>query len=97
MQYALEPAYAVTALVGKDKLQDQKRKREQHDSKPEKKLRKNVNEDGLPPNSILFVQNIPKTLEKQVLINLFKQFPGFKEVRLIPSKQDIGIIFNSVC
>lgn len=86
----------MTALAGQDKLQDHKRKREElHESKPtqEKKLKKTAPDDGLPPNSILFVQNIPKGLDRQVLITLFKQFPGFKEVRFIPSKADIGNIW----
>lgn len=56
-------------------------------------------EDHLPPNAILFVQNLPEDTTEQVIIAMFQQyllpkfrFPGFKEVRLVPGKSDMAFI-----
>ncbi|KAI9010149.1 U1 small nuclear ribonucleoprotein A [Hyaloraphidium curvatum] len=38
--------------------------------------------DG-PPNSILFVQNVPAEVTEEALSALFQQYQGFKEVRLV--------------
>ncbi|KAJ3215943.1 hypothetical protein HDU67_010174 [Dinochytrium kinnereticum] len=46
----------------------------------------------LPPNSILFVENLPPETTQQILTELFNQFPGFKEVRLVPGKSDIAFV-----
>ena len=49
----------------------------------------------LPPNSILFVQNLPEELGDQAqptLSALFKQYNGFKEVRLVPGKWNIAFV-----
>ena len=49
----------------------------------------------LPPNSILFVQNVPQELAEQTqptLTALFKQYGGFKEVRLVPGKSTIAFV-----
>jgi len=40
----------------------------------------------LPPNKILFVQNLPEGCTDMALSMLFQQFPGFKEVRIVPAK-----------
>jgi RNA recognition motif-containing protein len=50
-------------------------------------------EDHLPPNSILFIQNLPENTTEHIIIQMFQQFPGFKEVRLVPGKSDLGIFF----
>ncbi|KAI8585878.1 hypothetical protein HDU88_001137 [Geranomyces variabilis] len=49
-------------------------------------------EDLLPPNTILFVQNLPAETTEQILAQLFQQFQGFKEVRLVPGKNDIAFV-----
>ena len=49
----------------------------------------------LPPNSILFVQNLPHELgvqAQQSMTALFKQYNGFKEVRLVPGKWSIAFV-----
>ncbi|KAJ3107480.1 hypothetical protein HDU97_004076 [Phlyctochytrium planicorne] len=46
----------------------------------------------LPPNAILFVENLPPETTQQILTDLFNQFPGFKEVRLVPGKSDIAFV-----
>jgi len=44
------------------------------------------------PNNILFLQNLPQETTKIMLSMLFQQFPGFKEVRLVPGRSDIAFV-----
>ncbi|CAG0915740.1 unnamed protein product [Notodromas monacha] len=46
----------------------------------------------MPPNHILFVMNLPEETTEQMLQMLFAQFPGYKEVRLVPGRNDIAFI-----
>ncbi|KAG7254582.1 hypothetical protein CRUP_011938 [Coryphaenoides rupestris] len=45
-----------------------------------------------PPNFILFLSNLPEETNEMMLSMLFNQFPGFKEVRLVPGKHDIAFV-----
>ncbi|XP_012684515.1 U2 small nuclear ribonucleoprotein B'' [Clupea harengus] len=45
-----------------------------------------------PPNYILFLTNLPEETNEMMLSMLFNQFPGFKEVRLVPGKHDISFV-----
>ncbi len=44
------------------------------------------------PNPILFVENLPEAVNEMMLSMLFQQFPGFKEVRLVPGKAGIAFV-----
>lgn len=44
------------------------------------------------PNPILFVENLPDQVNEMMLSMLFQQFPGFKEVRLVPGKSGIAFV-----
>jgi len=44
------------------------------------------------PNSILFVQGLPKEVNSMMLEMLFKQFKGFLEARMVPGKPGIAFI-----
>jgi len=44
------------------------------------------------PNQILFVENLPDQVNEMMLSMLFQQFPGFKEVRLVPGKAGIAFV-----
>ena len=44
------------------------------------------------PNAILFVENLPEAVNEMMLSMLFQQFPGFKEVRLVPGKSGIAFV-----
>ena len=44
------------------------------------------------PNNILFLTNLPEETNEAMLTLLFNQFPGFKEVRLIPGRSDIAFV-----
>ncbi|KAF9899675.1 hypothetical protein EC991_008457 [Linnemannia zychae] len=54
-----------------------------------------IPDEYLPRNSILFLQNLPQedasSLEAQ-LLGLFQQYPGFKEVRMVPGKKGIAFV-----
>ena len=45
-----------------------------------------------PPNQILFLTNLPQQTNEMMLSMLFNQFPGFKEVRLVPGRHDIAFV-----
>ncbi|KAI3806266.1 hypothetical protein L1987_22165 [Smallanthus sonchifolius] len=49
-------------------------------------------QETTPPNNILFVQNLPHDTTEDMLQLLFKQFPGFKEVRMIGAKPGIAFV-----
>jgi len=44
------------------------------------------------PNQILFIENLPDQVNEMMLSMLFQQFPGFKEVRLVPGKSGIAFV-----
>lgn len=45
-----------------------------------------------PPCHILFLTNLPAETNEMMLSMLFNQFPGFKEVRLVPGRHDIAFV-----
>ncbi|XP_041018201.1 U1 small nuclear ribonucleoprotein A-like [Juglans microcarpa x Juglans regia] len=51
-----------------------------------------VPEAPAPPNSILFVQNLPHETTPMMLQMLFYQYPGFKEVRMVETKPGIAFV-----
>ncbi|KAK6941014.1 RNA recognition motif domain [Dillenia turbinata] len=53
---------------------------------------KAVPEAPAPPNSILFVQNLPHETMSMMLQMLFCQYPGFKEVRMVDAKPGIAFV-----
>ncbi|CAB4006175.1 U1 small nuclear ribonucleo A [Paramuricea clavata] len=44
------------------------------------------------PNKILFLTQLPPETTQMMLAMLFNQFPGFREVRLVPGKSDIAFV-----
>lgn len=44
------------------------------------------------PHHILFVENLPEATTSDMLSMLFKQFNGFKEVRMVPAKPGISFV-----
>ncbi|CAO3616951.1 unnamed protein product [Cunninghamella echinulata] len=51
-----------------------------------------IPDDYLPPNNILFLQNLSEKANQEYLVNLFQAYPGFKEVRMIPTKKSIAFV-----
>lgn len=51
-----------------------------------------VPDEYLPPNKILFIQNLPDTTTKEDLEALFKVHPNLHDVRLIPGRKGIAFV-----
>jgi len=51
-----------------------------------------VSSSRAPPNNILFLENLPPECNEMMLSMLFQQYPGFKEVRLVPGKAGIAFV-----
>ncbi|KAL7081945.1 hypothetical protein ACP275_14G070100 [Erythranthe tilingii] len=51
-----------------------------------------VQEAVTEPNSILFIQNLPYETNSMMLELLFKQYPGFREVRMVEAKPGIAFV-----
>ena len=49
-------------------------------------------DEYLPPNKILFIQNIPEDYDVDSLTAIFGRFDGFKEVRLVPGRKGIAFV-----
>ncbi|XP_010545172.1 PREDICTED: U2 small nuclear ribonucleoprotein B'' 2 isoform X2 [Tarenaya hassleriana] len=49
-------------------------------------------QESAAPNNILFVQNLPAETTSMMLQLLFKQYPGFKEIRMIEAKPGIAFV-----
>lgn len=42
------------------------------------------------PNKVLYLQNLPEGIKESQLSELFKRFPGFIEVRMVPNRPDVA-------
>lgn len=51
-----------------------------------------IPEEYLPPNKILFVQNLPEEYGVDGLTAIFGRFEGFREVRLVPGRSGIAFV-----
>ncbi|WVQ73528.1 hypothetical protein IAR50_003102 [Cryptococcus sp. DSM 104548] len=49
-------------------------------------------DEYLPPNSVLFVQNLPEGTTSDDLREVFEVHPGLVEIRTIPAKKDIAFV-----
>jgi hypothetical protein len=51
-----------------------------------------IPDEYLPPNKILFVQNLPDEYDVDSLTIIFGRFEGFREVRLVPGRRGIAFV-----
>jgi len=51
-----------------------------------------VPDEYLPPNKILFVQNLPDDHDIESLTAIFGRFEGFREVRMVPGRKGIAFV-----
>jgi RNA recognition motif-containing protein len=52
-----------------------------------------IPDEYLPPNKILFVQNLPDEYsDADALTSIFGRYEGFREVRLVPGRKGIAFI-----
>ena len=49
-------------------------------------------DEYLPPNRILFLQNLPEDQDVDGLTAIFARFEGFREVRLVPGRKGIAFV-----
>jgi len=107
--YAKAPSDVVLKLNGTwaPRKPVEKRKVEDKEKKPQKKVEKPTKEKKAElvtqpfkpqhpvpsaPNKILFVENLPARCNEMMLSMLFQQYPGFKEVRMVPGKEGIAFV-----
>ncbi|TDZ28647.1 U1 small nuclear ribonucleoprotein usp102 [Colletotrichum spinosum] len=51
-----------------------------------------IPDEYLPPNKILFVQNLPEDYDMETVTSMFGRFEGFREVRLVPGRRGIAFV-----
>jgi len=51
-----------------------------------------VPDEYLPPNRILFVQNLPDGFDKDTVSDIFSRYEGFREVRMVPGRSGIAFV-----
>ncbi|KAL7268067.1 hypothetical protein RUND412_009324 [Rhizina undulata] len=51
-----------------------------------------IPDEYLPPNTTLFVQNLPDDADSDSLTAMFGRFDGFKEVRMVPGRKGIAFV-----
>lgn len=51
-----------------------------------------IPDEYLPPNKILFLQNISEEYDVEALTSIFARFEGFREVRLVPGRRGIAFV-----
>jgi RNA recognition motif-containing protein len=100
IQYARIDSDIIAKMEGT--YEQQKRKREEEKERRLKEAKKPKETPAAQPaavpivyeipNNILFIQNLPEDVTKQSVSQLFQQYPGFKEVRLVPGKKDLAFI-----
>lgn len=49
-------------------------------------------DEYLPPNNILFIQNLPEETTQDDLREVFEVHAGLVEIRTIPAKKDIAFV-----
>ncbi|PYH96298.1 hypothetical protein BO71DRAFT_321191 [Aspergillus ellipticus CBS 707.79] len=51
-----------------------------------------IPDEYLPPNKILFLRDLPDTVDQGSLTAVFGRFEGFQEVRLVPGRKGIAFV-----
>lgn len=49
-------------------------------------------DEYLPANRVLFVRNIPDDVSTDALALPFGQYPGFREIRVVPGRKGIAFV-----
>uniref|UniRef100_A0A1Q3EY32 Putative spliceosomal protein snrnp-u1a/u2b n=1 Tax=Culex tarsalis TaxID=7177 RepID=A0A1Q3EY32_CULTA len=103
INYSKTDSDVIAKLKGTFKERPKKARVPKPAHQEEKKSKKQKNADSgsaasnsataeQPPNQILFLTNLPEETNEMMLSMLFNQFPGFKEVRLVPNRHDIAFV-----
>uniref|UniRef100_A0A3B3V9C9 Small nuclear ribonucleoprotein polypeptide B2 n=2 Tax=Poecilia TaxID=8080 RepID=A0A3B3V9C9_9TELE len=95
IQYAKTDSEVISKMKGtfsdKEKKKEKKKKAQEAAAAANAAKKPSAVPDN-PPNHILFLNNLPEETNEMMLSMLFNQFPGFKEVRLVPGKHDIAFV-----
>ncbi|TVY62258.1 U1 small nuclear ribonucleoprotein [Lachnellula suecica] len=51
-----------------------------------------IPDEYLPPNKVLFLQNLPEEYDIDALTTIFGRFEGFREVRLVPGRKGLAFV-----
>lgn len=51
-----------------------------------------IPDEYLPPNTTLFLRDLPDDTEEETLVGLFSRFDAFKEVRMVPGRRGIAFV-----
>ena len=51
-----------------------------------------VPDEYLPPNKTLFLRDLPDDYSQEMLAEVFRRFPGYKDLRTVPGRQGIGFV-----
>ncbi|OQR83036.1 U1 small nuclear ribonucleoprotein A [Achlya hypogyna] len=99
VQFAREKNDLITQREPNAKPRE-KRKREEKKEKEKKpapvhkaaKPSQPSNNGPVLPHKILFLQDVPEACNDEALAMLFKQYHGFKEVRMVPGKKGLAFV-----
>ncbi|ELU10438.1 hypothetical protein CAPTEDRAFT_179768 [Capitella teleta] len=105
INYSKKDSDAIAKMKGTFVERPKKKKKEDEEDAPVKKKKSKAqrreaanaaaNTGGMPdqpPHHILFLTNLPEETTEMMLSMLFNQFPGFREVRLVPGRHDIAFV-----
>lgn len=51
-----------------------------------------IPDEYLPPNRILFLRDLPETVDQESLAAIFGRFEGFREARTVPGRKGIAFV-----
>lgn len=72
-----------------------KARKAQRAAAPAKKARPaqaHIAAQHLPPNKVLFLQNLPDSATREELVQIYGHFDGFREVRMVPGRAGIAFV-----
>ncbi|CAL2041964.1 CBN-RNP-2 protein [Caenorhabditis brenneri] len=92
IQFAREDADIIAKQKGTYMDRQPKYLSEKIQKKPRSKKRENGGEGPAPPNKILFCTNLPDNATAEMLEIMFNQFPGLKDIRMVPNRPGIAFV-----
>ena len=85
-----QEAAAAAAAPAKRAPEDTLAERPGKSAKPSVAAGGQVPDEYLPPNKTLFLRDLPEDYGKDALAVIFKRYPGFREIRLVPGRNTIA-------
>jgi U2 small nuclear ribonucleoprotein B'' len=85
-----QEAATIAAAPAKRAAEDTLAERPGKSAKPLATTGGAVPDEYLPPNKTLFLRDLPVDYGKDMLAIIFKRYPGFREIRLVPGRNTIA-------